>query len=170
MPGCAAAGGPGGKPAKRAVSFIVSRDRDPEREERRGGDAGDPRPPGPLLVVRRPPDDEELPGLWGLPAGSLRPGEGWKEAVVRAGREKLGVELEPTALLAEGTTERADYVLHMRLYGARIVEGAPSVPQPVDGITQYTAWRWAPAARLREAADRGSLCSRLCLKALGRES
>ena len=48
-----------------------------------------------LLLVRRPDDDESLPGVWGLPAVSLAPGESEEDAVRRAGRDKLGVELEP---------------------------------------------------------------------------
>ena len=46
-----------------------------------------------LLLVRRPDDDENLPGVWGLPAVSLAAGESEEDAVRRAGRDKLGVEL-----------------------------------------------------------------------------
>ena len=121
-----------------------------------------------LLLVRRPPDDEDLPDVWGLPAGSLRAGEGWKEAVRRAGREKLGVELHVGPLLQEGEGERDGYLLHMRLYRADIVAGEPSVPQAAEGVTQYTDWEWAKPGRLEAGASQGSLCSRLCLRWLGR--
>lgn len=120
-----------------------------------------------LLTVRRPPDDDELPGLWGLPAASLAPGESHREAVERVGRDKLGATLAPGDVLAEGSTERPSYRLEMRLYGGRIVSGRPAVPQPVEGVTQYVAWEWAPPDRLRASARRGSLCSRLCLEHLG---
>lgn len=172
------ADGESGGEARRAVSLAVFREKGrragslPAAGHAPTSSASDPSraPTAEILTVRRPPDDEDLPGVWGLPAGSLRPGEGWEEAVVRAGREKLGVRLEPVLLLNEGSADRAAYRLHMRLYRARILEGEPAVPQPVEGVTQYTAWRWAPPDRLREAADRGSLCSRLCLEAVDREA
>src|SRR5688572_28657211 len=83
-----------------------------------------------VLIVLRPPDDAELPNVWGLPAGSVRAGESAEEAVVRAGREKLGVVLAPLKELGEGSTERREYTLRMKLFAARIVDGSPSVPQP----------------------------------------
>ncbi|MDP2481479.1 MAG: NUDIX domain-containing protein [Candidatus Palauibacterales bacterium] len=134
------------KSTKRSVAFLVR------------GEAGR------VLAVRRPLDDEDLPDAWGLPAGSLRPGEGWEEAVRRAGREKLGVTLRPGALLREGELERDAYRLRMRLYGASIEGGEPVVPQPVEGVTQYAEWAWAPPSQLEAAAAKGSLCSRLALE------
>ncbi|HET9984100.1 MAG TPA: NUDIX domain-containing protein [Longimicrobiales bacterium] len=136
---------------KRSVSFAIF---DPQDRRR-------------VLVVRRPPDDEELPDLWGLPAGSLRPGESWEEAVRRAGREKLGVELEVGPELNRGSTRRAAYTLEMRLFEARIVAGAPAVPQRTPGVTQYRDWTWGDAAALEPAAARGSLCCRLFLERAG---
>ncbi len=117
-----------------------------------------------VLVVRRPPDDEDLPDLWGLPAGSLRSGEDWTDAVRRAGRDKLGVPLEVGPELNRGTLERAGYTLEMRLLQARIIAGEPAVPQPVAGVTQYTEWKWGTSDVLVPAAARGSLCSRLFLE------
>ncbi len=136
------------KPVKRAVSFAIFRPDHPDQ----------------VLAVLRPPDDQDLPNAWGLPAGSLRPGEDWADAVRRAGREKLGVELEPGEELRRGTLERAAYTLEMRLLAARIVAGEPAVPQPDPTVTQYSAWKWAYAAELEPAAARGSLCSRLFLE------
>ncbi|HUH13117.1 MAG TPA: NUDIX hydrolase [Longimicrobiales bacterium] len=127
-----------------------------------------PARPGEVLVVRRPLDDPHLPGAWGLPAGSLRSGETWVEAVVRAGGEKLGVELAVTAELERGTLERSDYTLEMALFEAEIVRGAPSVGQPYPEVTQYIDWTWDAPAALRPAAEAGSLCSRLYLAWWGR--
>ncbi len=133
---------------KQAISFILYEDA-PRRR---------------FLAVQRPPDDEDLPDVWGLPAGSLRPGESWEAAVQRAGREKLGVELRILRLLNEGTIQRRDYTLHMRLYEVEVVSGCPMVPQEVPGVTQYVACRWATPELLRPAAAKGSLCSRLFLE------
>ena len=135
------------KPVKRSVSFAIFHPADPSL----------------VLVVQRPSDDEDLPDAWGLPAGSLRSGEDWADAVRRAGREKLGVQLAVGAELNRGSLERAAYTLEMRLLEARIVAGDPTVPQPVAGVTQYPAWRWATADALAPAAAAGSLCSRLFL-------
>lgn len=119
-----------------------------------------------LLAVRRPDDDEELPGLWGLPAASLRAGEGWTDAAARVGPEKLGVDLAVGEALREGEADRGGYRLRMWLFGAEVLSGEPEVPQAAPGVTQYAEWAWAPPARLREAAEQGSLCSRLCLEHL----
>lgn len=116
-----------------------------------------------ILLVQRPDDDEDLPLAWGLPAASLEPGESWEDAVRRAARDKLGIDVEPGEVLAEGALDRASYRLEMRLYAARIVRGIPRAPQDVAGVTQYRAWRWGPAEALRPAAAAGSLCSRLYL-------
>lgn len=147
---------------------------------RRGDGDGDDLPlkrsvsvaiPGPgggrLLSVRRPPDDDELPGLWGLPAASLREGERWPDAARRIGPEKLGVELSLGRMLRQGETEREAYRLRMRLYAAGIRSGEPRVPQARAGVTQYVEWTWARPDRLRPSARRGSLCSRLCLEHVG---
>ncbi|HEX6587815.1 MAG TPA: NUDIX hydrolase [Longimicrobiales bacterium] len=138
---------------KRSVSFVIRhRDR-----------------PGVVLAVRRPSDDEDLPDAWGLPAGSLREGESWADAVRRAGREKMGVELEVGDVLEEGSIERASYTLHMRMYEASVVGGVPSVPQASADVTQYGALDWASADVFVPAAQAGSLCCRLYLRHAGRE-
>jgi len=110
-----------------------------------------PDAPSQVLVVQRPPDDEDLPRAWGLPAGRVHPGETDEDAVRRAE-------------LNRGRIERPRYTLEMRLYEARIVSGEPTVPQPVPEVTQYVGWRWDEAPVLRPAADRGSLCCRLFLE------
>lgn len=157
-------GHPGRLPVKEAVSFAVHRPGE--------GEEGEPW----VLAVLRPPDDHELPGVWGLPATSLREGESWEEALVRAGRQKLGVTLRPGSLLAEGKQERpledptseeapAPHLLRMRVYEATIQEGSPTVQSPRGSGTHYADWRWADPEELREAARRGSLCTSLYLEA-----
>ncbi len=143
------------KPVKRAVAAVIRGD-EPGGERR-------------ILAVRRPADDPELPGLWGLPAVSVGGEEDELEAVRRLGREKLGVRFEALSDLREGTLEHSSYLLHMKLYEVRIVEGGgePAVPQPRAGVTQYVEWKWADASVLLPAARRGSLCCRLYLRELG---
>jgi methylated-DNA-protein-cysteine methyltransferase related protein len=134
-------------PVRRSVSVAITRD---------GGAA--------TLLVRRPPDDADLPDAWGLPAASLRPVESDVACVRRAGLEKLGVELDVGAALRRGSVERAGYRLDMTLFAATIRRGEPSVPQPHAGVTQYAAWRWGDTPDLVPAAERGSLCCRLFLE------
>lgn len=111
-----------------------------------------------VLLVRRPDDDESLPGVWGLPAASLAEGESDEDAVRRAGREKLGVEVLPLrAIGADGG---------MTDWEARIMEGRPSVPQPGPN-TQYAELRWGDPSELVPAAREGSLCSRVLLRSRG---
>jgi ADP-ribose pyrophosphatase YjhB (NUDIX family) len=113
---------------------------------------------GAILLVRRPDDDADLPGLWGLPAASLQDGESEHEALLRAGRDKLGVEIEPTELVGEEGS--------LRDWGARVVSGEPRVPQPAGG-TQYVELRWGEPAELAPAARAGSLCARALLRSVG---
>lgn len=114
--------------------------------------------PGGVLLVRRPEGDESLPGVWGLPAASLAHGESERDAVRRAGREKLGVEVRPLDPVGSELT-MTDWLVE-------VVAGKPSVPQ--DGPnTQYTELRWGDPRELAPAARRGSLCSRALLRARG---
>jgi 8-oxo-dGTP diphosphatase len=118
---------------------------------------------GRVLVVQRPPDDEDLPLAWGLPAASLRGDESWEDAVRRAARDKLGVDVRVDDILAAGHLDRPAYRLEMRLYEATLMAGEPVVAHATPGVTRYIDWRWGTAAALAPAARQGSLCSRLYL-------
>ncbi len=135
------------KPLKNSVSLVI---------EGRDG----------LLLVRRPRNDESLPGEWGLPAATLRPGEAEEDAVRRAGRDKLGVEVRPIRAVGEAEDERSKYRIRMRDWVVEIAAGEPSVPQPGEG-TQYESWRWGDPAELVPAARHGSLCARVLLRGRG---
>jgi ADP-ribose pyrophosphatase YjhB (NUDIX family) len=135
------------KALKRSVSLVIE------------GPAG-------VLLVRRPDDDDSLPGLWGLPAGSLGEGESERQALLRVGRDKLGVEVEPLEPIGEEEAERPDHRIEMRDWSARIADGATAVPQPGEG-TQYVEWRWGDPTELAPAARAGSVCARVLLRALG---
>ena len=115
------------------------------------------RPAG-VLLVRRPDGDESLPGVWGLPAASLADGESERDAVRRAGREKLGVEVRPLDPLGSELT-MTDWLVE-------VVDGEPSVPQEGPN-TQYAELRWGDPRELVPAARQGSLCSRALLRARG---
>lgn len=137
------------KPVKHAVSLVI-----------RDGN-------GRFLVVQRPEDDEELPGIWGLPATSLAEDETWEDAAQRVGRDKLGVDVELDAELNDGLLERDAYLLHMRDISARIVDGTPTCRRD-EGRTSYADWRWTDdLTDLQASATGGSLCCGLYLAARG---
>ena len=135
------------KPLKRSVALVIE-----------GPDG--------VLLVRRPEDDDSLPGVWGLPAASLRERESEHEALVRAGHEKLGVEVEPLRPIGEEEVERAGYRIAMRDWAATIAAGEPDVPQAGEG-TQYVEWRWGAPGELAPAARAGSACARVLLRSVG---
>ena len=109
-----------------------------------------------ILSVRRADDDDELPGVWGLPAGSFRASETLDDLVFRIGRDKLGVALKPIRKLAHGRQERTQYILDMELWEAEIVSGIPEHP----------AWQWAMPEILLPGISQGSLCCRLAADVL----
>ena len=124
-----------------------------------------------VLAVKRPDEPgEELPGVWGLPATTLRAGESPEDALRRLGREKLGVELTPLRELASGEQPRAGYTLRMTVYEASMAGepsalGGPEHSGPSAG-TLYDALDWLPPESFRDAAARGSLCCQLFLATL----
>jgi 8-oxo-dGTP diphosphatase len=80
--------------------------------------------PGRYLVQQR------LPGksrglLWEFPGGKVEPGESDVEALVREGREELGVELEVGALRFQTRHAYADLTVDLHLYAARVRSGSP---------------------------------------------
>ena len=143
------------KPKKRSVALaVVKRDQ-----------------PVQVLLVQRPEDDEEFPGLWGLPAASLHSTETYEEALQRIGVQKLGVEVRIGDRIGFGRKEVGGFVLSMCLYSASLDRVLPTLPLTngqCQGVTLYTSWRWGEPPKLEDAARRGSLCSRLLLDASSR--
>ncbi|MEX2582721.1 MAG: NUDIX hydrolase [Gemmatimonadota bacterium] len=123
---------------------------------------------GHVLAVRRPPDDEHLPDVWGLPAVTLTDGELPEAGLRRVGREKLGVELEPIRFLGIQATDRGAYELILMDLEARIVSGEPDVLAATTSTTRYVEQMWTNEMQtFVDAATRGSLCSRILLEHAG---
>jgi ADP-ribose pyrophosphatase YjhB (NUDIX family) len=110
-----------------------------------------------ILAIRRPDDDDELPGIWGLPAGTCRGEETVEDVIRRIGREKLGVTLDPVRNVAIGTQDRPAYRLEMELWEASM-----------HGTPTYREWKWSTVDLLVPGADRGSLCCQLALRNMKR--
>jgi len=117
-----------------------------------------------VLLVLRP--EEDIPSVWGLPAGSLKEGESFEDAVLRSGIEKLGVKLKVIKEISEGQQEREKYILNMKEFEVEILEGEPKVPQPFHEITQYLKIKWGEPKYLIEAKEKGSLCAELFLESI----
>src|SRR5688572_6446514 len=107
---------------------------------------------GRILSTRRKSDDDELPGIWGLPAGTRGEGESVQDLIRRIGRDKLGVDLIPIRKLSEGRQTRPGYQLEMELWEASL-HGTPS----------HSEWRWASLETLEPGAAAGSLCCALAV-------
>jgi 8-oxo-dGTP diphosphatase len=119
---------------------------------------------GRLLVVKRDDKDKDLPGVWGLPAATIRVGETPEQAAIRAARDKLGVTVRIGRFTGEDTIEDR----HLREYEAEIIDGTPSVPQNDPSVSQYADLQYADDPRiLLKAARKGSLCSRIYLRNAG---
>ena len=112
-----------------------------------------------VLSTRRAEDDDELPGIWGLPAGTLRAGETVEDLINRIGTDKLGVELTPVRQINTGKQMRTQYLLEMELWEATM-----------KGVPRHREWRWASVETLREGEKAGSLCCELALRGQGRVS
>src|SRR5262245_61938470 len=64
-----------------------------------------------ILALRRADTDDELPGIWGLPAASFGETETLGQVIGRIGRDKLGVALVPLQKISEGVQNRPAYRL-----------------------------------------------------------
>jgi hypothetical protein len=106
-----------------------------------------------ILTTRRSDTDDELPGVWGLPAGTFRESETVDDLIRRIGQQKLGVRLTPLRKLCEGIQKRAAYTLEMELWEATM-----------DGTPGHPAWKWADFDVLKPGRLAGSLCCDLGLR------
>lgn len=61
------------KPVKYAVFYVI---RNKENKNK-------------FVAVKRPDDDEDLPSVWGLPAGSVKENESFEEACVKKSKRKI---------------------------------------------------------------------------------
>lgn len=122
--------------SQKVVSLVVFRDS--SREE--------------FLSVKRPEDDEDRPGVWGLPSRTVREDESWEEAVEKAGREKLGLDVEIKELMSEGGQARDGYNVELRNYLVDLDSEEIDLDQDSEG-TNYVKWSWRPPNAFRDDAE-----------------
>lgn len=67
-----------------------------------------------FLVLKRPEDDEDMPGVWEFPSGNAEVGEDLREALIREVWEETGVRLNKKDLkivsLQQYESEKADFI------------------------------------------------------------
>ncbi len=138
------------KPHKEAVSIIVKQ------------------PSGDFLVVKRPDDpNDDLAGVWGFPAVTLRDDEVEIDGVKRAAKDKLGIEVDIIKRLGESTHERPRHILKLADYEVFVTKGTPKVPQSDASVTQYTECKFTDDPTiLVPAAKKGSQCTQIFLEDL----
>ena len=122
-----------------------------------------PSNPNLILAVRRPDDDSEFPGLWGLPACSMEKNESFESAAYRIGPEKLGVHVTVGSRIAKGTQNRSNYQLKMVLFESISPSELITLPNSLAGKTYYTDWRWVELSYFKDSAEKGSLCCELLI-------
>lgn len=121
-----------------------------------------------VLAVKRPADDDSLPNVWGFPATTVDKGELPEDVVKRIGREKLSTDIIPVSYIGIKRIEREDYELILMEIEASLKGKNPSVENSKTEGTKYVDQQWTSDYDIfKEAAVKGSLCSRVFLESRG---
>ena len=97
---------------------------------------------GRALLCRRP-EGKNQAGKWECPGGKIEPGESGEAALARECREELDVALEVGSALADVVQDYPGRRVHLTLYEARILRGAPRK-------LEHSDMRWVDMERLAE--------------------
>lgn len=141
------------KPLKYVVAIVAKR----------------PQSPDIFLLVRRPDDDPDLRGSWGLPALTAKTNELPEETARRVCREKLGCDGIPTRFLGAMTQKRNSYDICLMDIEVQITGDAqPDVSKATATSTCYIEQKWTTnASELMPAAKEGSCCASIYLSNVG---
>ena len=121
-----------------------------------------------VLAVKRPSSDETLPNVWGFPAVAVKDGELPESAVRRLGIEKLATEVESISYIGIQRADRSTYELILMEVRGALKGGQPSVKDATTTGTKYVDQQWTSEyAIFKEAATKGSLCSRIFFESKG---
>ncbi len=137
------------KPIKYSVAVIIKDQAHPRR----------------FLIVKRPDDDPDHGGKWGLPAITMETGELLEQAAERVCREKLNCSAVPTRFIGAMFQKRNSYdIFLMDIEMVLIGNYPPDCMQATTTHTKYVAQRWStrPLDLLPSARD-GSCCSSIFL-------
>ena len=95
-----------------------------------------------FLICRRP-DNKARAMLWEFVGGKLEAGESGAEALRREVKEELDIDISVGDIFAEVIHEYPDITVHLTLYNAAIINGAPR-------MLEHSAMAWITPD---EAAD-----------------
>lgn len=117
------------------------------------------------MIVRRPSDDSDLRGEWGLPAITLQPGELPEDGARRVCREKLRCQGKPIRFLGTMFQHRNSYDLFLMDIEVELEPGMePEAVNSNTTTTKYVAQRWTnDPLSLMPAAKNGSCCASIFL-------
>jgi len=139
------------KPRKFAIAIVLPNSQDAKE----------------VLAVLRPPTDESLPNVWGLPAVLVKEGELPEDAVRRIGKEKLATDIEPVSFVGIKSHNRGNYELILMDVKARVVSKEPNVQEAVTTGTKYVEQKWTSDYSIFiPGAQKGSVCDRIFLESL----
>ncbi|MBI5357276.1 NUDIX hydrolase [Candidatus Saccharibacteria bacterium] len=118
-----------------------------------------------FLIVKRPQNDSEFPGSWGLPAVSTKPGELPEQAALRVCQEKLSCSAIPIRFIGAMFQKRANYdIVMMDIEMILDQKTKPDVKKAKTENTTYIEQRWSDKpSDLLESAKKGSCCSSIFL-------
>jgi len=118
-----------------------------------------------FLVVKRPDDDPDLGGHWGLPAASMREGELPEQAAQRVCREKLGCEATAVRFMGLMYQKRNSYDIFLMDVEMILNDGQTAdVHKAHTENTAYVDQKWTTDPMdLMTSAKGGSCCSSIFL-------
>lgn len=120
---------------------------------------------GEYLAVKRPEDDPDLRGAWGLPAATMTADELPEAAALRVCREKLACSAQPKRFLGVMFQKRNAYdIFLMDIEMAVDEETEPDVKKARSRHTVYIDQKWSSdPLDLLPSAKHGSCCSSIFL-------
>ena len=118
-----------------------------------------------FLVVKRPDDDPDLGGHWGLPAASTKDGELPEQAAQRVCKEKLGCEATAVRFMGLMYQKRNSYDIFLMDVEMILNDGQTAdVHKANTENTAYTEQKWTTDPMdLMASAKGGSCCSSIFL-------
>jgi 8-oxo-dGTP diphosphatase len=118
-----------------------------------------------FLVVKRPDDDPDLGGHWGLPAASMKDGELPEQAAQRVCKEKLGCEATAVRFMGLMYQKRNSYdIFLMDVEMILNDRQTADVHKANTENTAYTEQKWTTDPMdLMASAKGGSCCSSIFL-------
>ena len=92
-----------------------------------------------ILAIGRPEDDDELPGIWGLPAGTRRGTETVEEVIRRIGQDKLAQAAHEYAAAVEDWF-KAELNLRMDVYDDQKLSDQDESDLQISDTVEVIRW------------------------------